>query len=247
MTVVILFVLGAIIGSFLNVWALRLNSGLTLGGRSSCPSCGHRLSAWELVPVVSYLVLLGRCRVCRSQIPLQYPAVEILTGLVFATVPYLLLPVFCLYIVITIYDWRHKIIPDSLVYPAVALSLGINLFNLSHSFNLLNLLAGPLLFFFFAILWVLSRGRAIGFGDAKLSLSIGLLLGAAGGFSAVILSFWIGAGAGLLLMLMSRLNPLSTLGKKITIKSEIPFAPFMVLGAWLASVFPLDLLHVALF
>ena len=78
----------------------------------------------------------------------------------------------------------------------------------------------------------------MGFGDAKLGLSIGLLLGGGAGFSAVILAFWIGAVLGLLSLIGNR---------NITMKSEIPFAPFLVLGSWLSLVFGLDLLHVSLF
>lgn len=244
MTVVILFVFGAIVGSFLNVWALRLNSGIGLGGRSGCPSCGHKLSAFELVPVLSYLLLRGRCRSCRTRIPLQYFLAEVITGLVFVSVPAIFLPVFALFIVIVIYDLRHKIIPDQLVYPAILLALLINLLNFP---NLLDLAAGPILFVFFATIWFLSQGRAIGFGDAKLALAIGLLLGGAQGFSAIILSFWIGAVFGLLLIGFSHLYPLFGSRKKITIKTEIPFAPFLILGAWLGVIFQFNLLHVPIF
>lgn len=241
MTIVILFVLGAIVGSFLNVWALRLNSGIGLGGRSGCPSCGHKLRAWELVPVLSYLLLRGRCHSCRTRIPLQYFWAEVVTGLVFVSVPAIYLPVFALFIVIAIYDLRHKIIPDSIVYSAVALSIIIRIYM---GGSLWDFLAGPILFVFLAAIWFFSRGRAIGFGDAKLALAIGLLLGAARGFSAVVLSFWIGAAFGILLIVFSHLSPLFGGHKKITIKTEIPFAPFLILGAWLGAVFQFNLLHV---
>lgn len=245
MTSVILFVCGAIVGSFLNVWALRYNSGLSLGGRSSCARCSVPLRWYELVPIFSFVFLGGRCQHCRIRISRQYPLVEVATGILFVTVPLIFLPVFCLYVVITVYDLRHKIIPDPLVYAAIFLSLLVNLFNVSNLFNiftllnLLNLLAGPILFAFFGIVWLASRGRAMGFGDAKLALSIGLLLGAAAGFSAVILAFWVGAAWGMCAMIFS--------AKKFTIKSELPFAPFLIFGAWLASVWTLDILHVSTF
>lgn len=236
MTTVILFVFGTIVGSFLNVLGLRLNSGLTLGGRSFCPSCGKKLYWYELVPVLSYFFLKGRCSECGVKISWQYPLIELWTGLIFITVPVVFIPVFCLYIAITIYDSRHKIIPDSLVYSAIALSVAIRLLSAG---SVLDWFAGTILFAFFSALWLLTRGRAIGFGDGKLALSIGLLLGAANGFSAVILAFWIGAALGLGGMIFSR--------KRITMKSEIPFAPFLVVGSWLAVYYQLDLLHVSLF
>ncbi len=253
MTVVILFVFGAIVGSFLNVLGLRLHSGLSLGGRSSCPNCRHQLSWYELIPILSFLLLRGRCSTCRSKISPQYFLAELLTGFLFVSLywvygltPYFLLltSVFFLYFSIVIYDIRHQIIPDSLVYLSILLSL-TTYYLLPTTF--LDILAGPILFAFFASIWLLSRGRAIGFGDAKLALSIGLLLGAAIGFSAVMLSFWIGAVYGLGLMGTTHLYPLLSGGKKITMKSELPFAPFLVLGAWISIIFNLDLLHVSLF
>lgn len=245
MDMLILFLFGAVIGSFLNVVGLRWNSGLSLGGRSSCATCSQTLRWWELVPIVSFLTLRGRCWRCRSKISRQYPIVELWTGLIFVTVPIILLPVFCIYVVITIYDLRHKIIPDNLVYASIVLSLLVPL--LFQRYSTIDWLAGPILFAFFGSIWLLSRGRAMGFGDAKLGLSIGLLLGAAWGFSAIILAFWIGAAFGIIYMLLSHVRPLLSGVKKITIKSEIPFAPFMVVGAWLSVVYNLDLLHVSMF
>ncbi len=242
----ILFVFGVIFGSFLNVVGTRFNSGVSLMGRSFCPKCGHELRWFELVPIFSYLFQRGRCRICRVKISPQYPIIEIFTGLIFLSIfnlqfsiynKIILLLVFSIYIVIAVYDLRHKIIPDLLVYLSIVFGLIVPLFIVHYS--LLDWLAGPILFLFFGMLWLVTQGRAIGFGDAKLALSIGLLLGGAWGFSAVIMAFWIGAAVGIFAMIFSR--------KKITMKSEIPFAPFLILGAWLALVFNLDLLHVSLF
>lgn len=253
MTVVILFILGAIIGSFLNVVGLRWNSGLTLGGRSFCYRCGHELRWYELIPILSFILQMGRCRSCRAKLSWQYPSMEIFTGLIFATIfnfqfsilqNLLLAIVFCIFVVITIYDIRHKIIPDTLVYTTIILSFLVRLLSTSTG---ADWLAGPVLFAFFALLWVITRGRAIGFGDSKLALAIGLLLGAANGYSAGVLAFWIGAVWGVALVLKSKLFPLLRGGKPITIKSEIPFAPFLILGAWLSLIFNLDILHVSFF
>ena len=255
MTSVILLVLGAIVGSFLNVVGLRFNSGVTLAGRSKCQSCSKTLSWWELLPIISFFILRRRCSGCRTKISWQYPIVEILTGLVFLSIfnlefsifnKFILILVFCIYIAIVIYDLRHKIIPDSLVYSAIGLSLVYALLNLQ-TYQLIDFLAGPILFLFFAAIWFLSRGRALGFGDAKLVLSVGVLLGAASGFSAIVLAFWLGAAFGLSLLTIDSLKPLLRGDKQITMKSEIPFAPFIILGAWLSLIFNLDLLHVSLF
>ena len=254
MTTVILLVFGAIIGSFLNVVGLRWNSGLALSGRSQCSHCGKKLSWFELIPILSFLLLLGRCRSCHTKISWQYPIVELWTGLIFLSIynlqftilqKLILILVFCIYIVIMIYDFRHKIIPDTLVYSAIFLSLLVPLFIVHYS--LIDWLAGPALFAFFGLVWLLSKGRAMGFGDAKLALSVGLLLGAAGGLSAIVVAFWLGAFYGLLLVVFNSTYPLSGGAKKITMKSEVPFAPFIVLGAWIAVMLNLDLFHVSSF
>ncbi|MFZ2484364.1 MAG: prepilin peptidase [Minisyncoccia bacterium] len=245
MTAVILLVLGTVVGSFLNVVGLRFDTGRGFGGRSSCPACGETLRWWELVPIISFLVLKAKCQRCQAKISWQYPVVEILTGLVFVTVPPIFLPVFCIYVVITIYDFKHKIIPDPLVYSAIVLSLIYALYNLS-TYQLLDLLAGPILFAFFGSIWLFSGGRAMGFGDAKLGLSVGLLLGAAQGFSAIVLSFWLGALGSLGYIFLAKFGFLKN-DKGLTMKSEVPFAPFIILGAWISLVFSLNILNVPSF
>ncbi len=248
---ILLFILGLIVGSFLNVVGLRFRSGLTLGGRSFCPSCHKELRWWELIPVVSFLFLRGKCARCQSKISWQYPLVELFTGLTFFEIyklhlslihSLLLVIIFCIYIVILIYDLRHKIIPDSLNYAAIALAF---LTRFIIGGGLWDWLAGPILFAFFGLIWFLSRGRAMGFGDAKLVLSIGLVLGAAQGLSGMVLAFWIGSVVALALLALQRAQlALSKGQKRLTMKSEIPFAPFLVLGAWLSLVFQLNIFHV---
>jgi prepilin signal peptidase PulO-like enzyme (type II secretory pathway) len=257
--ILFLFLLGLIVGSFLNVVALRWNSGLTLGGRSFCTSCHKPLRFWELVPVFSFLFLRGRCSRCKARISWQYPLIEFSTGVIFASLFVVTQPndlisflyyvlslmIFSIYVVIVIYDLRHKIIPDEFAYTAAVLALVAAYLSGTHT--LIDWLAGPLIFTFFGSIWLLSRGRAVGLGDAKLGLSIGLLLGAAQGFSAVVLAFWIGTVSILSYMFLGRVTLLLNDAKRLTMKSEIPFGPFLVLGALIAFVFNLDLLYVSLF
>jgi leader peptidase (prepilin peptidase) / N-methyltransferase len=241
MTEVILFVFGLFIGSFLNVVGSRWQSGIGIGGRSFCPVCRAQLHWYELLPLVSYLIQGGRCRNCKTKISTQYPLVEIWTGLLFATLPLLFIPVFCVYVVITVYDFKHKIIPDLLVYTSILMAV---VYRIGVDSSTLDWLAGPIIFLFFGSIWLLSKGRAMGFGDAKLGLSLGLLLGAVWGFSAVVMSFWIGAILTLLYMGLSHRSALLRGGKRLTMKSEIPFAPFMILGAWASTILDLNLLNV---
>ncbi|MDQ3089857.1 MAG: prepilin peptidase, partial [bacterium] len=184
------FLFGIVIGSFLNVVGLRWNSGIDLSGRSFCNVCRKKLHWWELLPVISFFFLKARCSKCRSKISWQYPLIELWTGLIFVTTFIVFSPaslfflgswllvasIFNIYVVIVIYDLRHKIIPDRLVYSSILLGLVLQV--ILQENTLLDWLAGPILFSFFGLIWLVSKGRAMGFGDAKLGLSIGILLGA---------------------------------------------------------------------
>lgn len=245
MTAVILFVFGAIVGSFLNVVGLRWDLK-SFGGRSSCPHCHKILWWWELIPIASFFALKAQCHGCGGKISWQYPLIELWTGLIFATVPYILIPVFCIYVVITIYDFRYKIIPDELVYASIVLAFLTSYFLLPTPYSLLDWLTGPILFTFFGLIWLFSGGRAMGFGDAKLGLSVGLLLGASLGFSAIVLAFWIGALGSLVYIFLSKVGYIKNT-KGLIMKSEVPFAPAIVAGTWISLVFHINIFHVAIF
>ncbi len=130
--VLLLFLLGLCVGSFLNVIIDRLPEGQrVVWGRSRCPDCGHQLAGRDLIPLLSFVLLRGRCRYCRKPISIQYPIVELVTGIMFAvgavstipdplfTIYYLLITIFL--IPIFIIDLKHGIIPNKIVFPAVAL------------------------------------------------------------------------------------------------------------------------------
>ncbi|MFA6536168.1 MAG: prepilin peptidase [Candidatus Paceibacterota bacterium] len=259
------FLLGLIIGSFLNVLILRYRTGRTVLGRSACFSCGTTLIWQDLVPVFSFLAIGGKCRSCGSKISIQYPLVEFLTGLIFLAVFwqvglrfgleslfYLIyyLIIWSLLIVILVYDLRHKIIPDGFVYTFAILALvnflAITPFEqLSQSSGLWELLAGPILFLPFFLVWSLSRGRLMGLGDGKLALGIGWMLGLAKGGTAIILGFWVGAVVSIILLILSKLG-LSLGGKPLTIKSEVPFAPFLILGILIVFLTGFNLFAIGL-
>ncbi len=174
---ILVFLFGTIVGSFLNVVILRYNTGKGTGGRSGCFSCGATLKWYELVPILSWLALRGRCSSCGSKISAQYPLVEAGTGLLFflsyqkiASLPFqeaslsllFFAAVWSLLTVIFVYDLRHKIIPDGPVYFFAALSLGMLIFREGNALlslpGLLDLLAGPLFFLPFFLLWYFQEG-----------------------------------------------------------------------------------------
>lgn len=221
-------------------------------------SCKNQLSWFELVPVFSYIGLLGRCRNCKTKISIQYPLVEITIGLIFAilfvkfqdlfftsvygfTATYAFYTLFfSLLVVVATYDLKHKIIPDIISAVLAIISfVGIFFFSSSvsvapyfHIPSLYAFLSGPIIAMPFALLWLVSRGRWMGFGDAKLAISLGWILGLGSAVSGVILSFWMGAIIGIVLLIFS---------KKYKIKSEIPFAPYLALGTFIAFILDLHL------
>lgn len=262
-----IFIFGTIIGSFLNVVILRYNTGESVvSGKSVCFSCAKNLSWYEMFPILSWVALQGKCGNCKSKISWQYPLVEFFTGILFLAV-YLKLSqlgssapklsflmthlyyfvVFSILIVITVYDLRHKIIPDLLSFSFAFISLIwlITALPTSHvgkaNWDLWDLFAGPILALPFFLMWLLSGGRWMGLGDAKLALGIGWFLGLVSGVSAVILGFWIGAIISVSLLLLQRLN---LIGKNLTIKSEIPFAPFLILGLLIVFFFGFDVMSL---
>ena len=264
LSAIFVFLLGIVIGSFLNVVIYRYNTGMGVNGRSKCLSCGKQLSWYELFPVLSFLVQGGKCRKCKTKLSWQYPTIELLTALVFLgtflhlskamalysiTLQLLLLLVvtlaaWSLLIVILAYDIKHKIIPDGLVYSFAALGL-ISIF-LSvplHPYRFFYgaLLAGPILFLPFFLLWLVSAGKWIGLGDGKLALGIGWMLGLGLGISAVVLAFWIGAIASLFIMLVLKLRYKD---KMLTMKSEIPFAPYLILGFAIVYFMSVDVMSI---
>lgn len=262
---IFVFIFGVIIGSFLNVVILRFKTGRTVGGRSFCFSCGKILRSLELIPLFSFIFQKGRCKSCKSPISWQYPLVELVTGFVFVIVFYKTLAgvpfvsplailfywfIFSLLIVISVYDIRHKIVPDKLALIfSVASILWLlathNTFYFKTAEGLLHLCAGPIFFVPFYLLWRWSDGEWMGLGDGKLAVGIGFLLGLAKGASAIILGFWIAAFVSLVLIGIQRLVRLHI--PYLKMKSEMPFAPFLVLGTLIAYYFSPDLLSLNVF
>ncbi|HYF13003.1 MAG TPA: prepilin peptidase [Candidatus Paceibacterota bacterium] len=241
------FLLGAILGSFINALTFRFNTGRSaVVGRSRCMHCRHELGFFDLVPILSYVLLQGRCRYCGAKISIQYPLVEsaaaLLALLVYTVHPYPPAFVFWLMVVlvllfIVVYDIRHTIIPWSASMLLIALAL-FNLFVhvesapiIIASPDLYNFIAGPVLAFPLILLSFISGGRWMGWGDGVLELSLGWLLGITAGFTALMLAFWIGAFVGIVLLILKR---------GFTIKSELPFAPFLIFGALIAHFFHVD-------
>jgi len=258
------FVFGAIIGSFLNVLVLRRGTSLSVvTGSSMCFSCGKKLHWYELIPILSFAIQGGKCRGCHAKISWQYPLIETLCGLLFVLTLWqvdfygsdLLLTISLLFVglllAVAVYDFKHKIIPNSWVLTLTLLALAkvliiivlttstISSFGSLWSVivnNVWLLLSGPLLALPLFLLWLVSGGRWIGLGDAKLELALGWFLGLVFGVSQLFLAFWLGAIVAIFILILG----LKMFHKRFTVKSEIPFAPFLIIAFYLVYFWSFD-------
>lgn len=255
---VVLIVLGLCIGSFINAFVWRLHLKLEnskdskklsiVKGRSVCPNCRHKLSVLELIPLLSWFVLGGRCRYCNKPISPQYPIVEAITALLFVlsyqywfyglftyldTAAFVIwLLIVTILIALSVYDLRWYILPNVLVYPLLVLSvtelivIGIFIHHLGGHIAagfLGALAAGGVAY----ILYAVSDGKWIGGGDVKILAAIGLILANLGELILVILlSSLVGSAISLILIA----------SKKLSRKSVIPFGPFLMASTFISAI-----------
>jgi leader peptidase (prepilin peptidase)/N-methyltransferase len=232
--VVLAGVLGLAVGSFLNVvaWRLPRRESLVSPG-SRCPSCGTPIAPADNVPVVSWLVLRGRCRACGARISLRYPLVELVTAGLYAAVVAaewgdaarvaLGIALVTVLVPVTLIDLEHRIIPNRLTGPFALLALGLGAV-LDPSFVVEQLIAGAAAGGFF-LLAVLAYPRGMGMGDVKLAGVLGLYLGRSAGAALLV---------GLLAGLMAGAVVIARKGTAAGRKTAIPFGPFLALGGVVA-------------
>lgn len=246
---IIIFILGISVGSFLNCFIYRIEKEESMKGRSYCPKCKHQLSYKDLFPILSFLFLKGRCRYCKEKISFQYIFIELITGFVFLGIfNYLfseysniftfdfiynflfLITISFFLILIFVYDLKHYLIPDFATYTIIIISF-INLLIKGDVTN--GIFSATISFVFFLSIYLITKGKGMGFGDVKLSIFIGLFLGYPNFLVALFTSFLIGAIIGIGLIL----------GKKKSIKSEVPFGPFLIVGTIIALFLGNDIIH----
>lgn len=270
---VIFGIFGLIVGSFLNVLIIRWDSK-PITGRSACMSCGRTIPWYDLIPIFSWIALRGHCRLCGARISLQYILVEASLGLIFLTIGFaplplytrlLALPIIAILFAIAVYDLKHTLIPDAWVYFFAAFSLATSLIlvTLGETENSVFqiLLAGPIVALPLFAFWFFSDGAWMGFGDVKLALGMGWLLGIGDGLFALFLAFVLGAFVSVPLLFFSssawkrisaqitHRNVSQKLPLTYTMKSEIPFGPFLIsatLIVWIANMYGLALINLVL-
>jgi len=226
-----IFILGLIVGSFLNVVIFRLKQNEQfVKGRSKCLFCKKELKFLDLIPLLSFIFLKAKCRYCARKLSWQYPLVELATALVFLTgffyyqlfsFNYLSYLVFsCFLIIIFVYDLKYYLILDKVSLTALLFAF---LANFLLGVNPLNLFLGALILGgFFLAQFVFSKGRWIGGGDIRLGLVMGAMLGWPGVLTALMVAYLAGAAAGLLLIVF----------KKKVWGSQLPFGVFLAPATW---------------
>lgn len=235
-------VLGLLIGSFLNVVIWRVPRGESIvSPPSACPQCGHEIRWYDNIPVLSWLLLRGRCRDCGAAISARYPLVELGTGLLFALMAVAIgwsweLPAFlylaAISVALGLIDIDVKRLPNVIVLPSYFVAGGLLLLpaRLNPAWgDYLNAWLGAGVLFGFYFLLALIYPSGMGFGDVKLAGVLGLYLGWLGWGPLIIggfLGFLIGGLFGMALMLLGRAKS----------RTPIPFGPFMLAGALLAVV-----------
>lgn len=241
---IFIFLIGAFIGSFLNVVIYRTESDESIiKGRSHCPYCGHVLRWYDLIPLLSFVFLKGKCRYCHHKISWQYPLVELLTGLIFLYVflnffafniksivsTVFLFIISSFLIIISVSDIKYYAVSDKILYPAILTGFSYFLYNVffifkSKSFFLYSLLSILLISLFFFFLYFFSKEKAMGFGDVEISLFLGFALGFPNILACFFLSFVIGGLVGIILIMI----------RKKSLTSKLPFAPFLTTAAFIA-------------
>ena len=230
--IVVAGLVGAVVGSFLNVVVHRVPLGESIVSPGSrCPSCGEPVKAYDNVPVVSWILLRGRCRGCGARISARYPLVELLTAAVFVAVVavrgfdddlLLELPFVAALIALAAIDLDHRLLPNRIVYPLAAWGVIATL--LVDAGDLVEHLAAGAGAFLFLLLAVLAYPRGMGMGDVKLAGAMGLFLGLSV-IPAMLTAFLCGSVVGLAMIAREGVAAR---------KKAVPFGVFLALGGIVA-------------
>lgn len=233
-------VIGLIIGSFLSMLIPRLHygEGGIFFGRSHCGTCRTVLKVTDLIPLLSFVALRGRCRYCKERFSFWYPAIELTSAAVFAALTFyasgwgewaLLAGLFTVLLFIAFYDLRFKEIHDGVMIPGIVFAFIVSCFigDPIHS-----LIGGGVGFAFFGLQWLASRGKWIGSGDMRIGAFMGLMLGWHLTLLAIIISYIFGSAISLFLMSIGKADR----------KTALPLGPFLVVGTMVAFFYGEQLL-----
>lgn len=245
--IIIVFIFGLVLGSFANVCIYRMPRNLSIiRPNSHCTNCNNFIKWYDNIPIVSYILLKGKCRYCKTKISLRYPTIEFICGLLFLSMyflfgfSYMLIPfcllVFCL-LVITVIDFDFQIIPDEISFFLIIFGLLASSFNIMLGSTVLQriinsflgLLAGGGSLLLVAIIgkWIFGKD-AMGGGDIKIMAGVGTFIG----WDKVLFSIFVACLFG------SIVGVFMIVFKKIGRKQEIPFGPYLAISSFLVLFLP---------
>lgn len=244
------FFYGASLASFTQVLVTRLHVAPVFTGRSKCLSCGEKIHWFDLIPVLSYLVLRGKCRVCKSNFGVSSLLTEALFGVVFVCIYFKVLAgrgitiesfawllyysiLVILFGAITLYDLKHKVIPNIFFLLLLVLSLFTMIMKFVQTGDLYLLLAPLVVALPFALAYVVTKGTALGFGDILMYLAVGAFFGIEQGLAVLFISVWIG---GIVAVILHFLNK-----KTYSMKTALPFVPFITLAFFIVLFTEIDI------
>jgi len=237
-TGIFFFILGAVMGSFFNVIIYRLPKGISIvTPPSHCPGCGERIQWKDNIPILSYIILNGKCRNCDFQIPIKYLVVETISAFFFlfsylrfdiSLELFAFLIFVSLLIPISFIDLNTTLIPDSLSISGIILGLSLSVFRGLALISIIGAAAGALLIFIIIILGKrIYKQDVMGYGDIKLAAMIGAFVGWAGILLTVMIGSFLGAIYGLIQIKRG----------KLTMKSQIPFGPYLAIGGIISFLY----------
>jgi prepilin signal peptidase PulO-like enzyme (type II secretory pathway) len=226
----LIFLFGLVFGSFVNVLVWRLPRKMSILGRSICPKCKKKIFWFDNLPLVSYLLLKGKCRNCREKISWRYPLVELASGMGFLALfifphpfpSFFLLIIFTIFLAIFVIDLISMIVPDALVFTGILATFVFFIF-FDHPDFFVHLFSGFAAAGFLLVIHLLTRGKGMGLGDVKLALLSGFILGYPLSLVWLFLAFLTGAFVGSILILL----------RKAKFGKPIPFGPFLVFSFFL--------------
>jgi len=243
-----IFLIGLSFGSFVNALVYRLNSNLSMWDRSHCPKCSHKLSTLDLIPVFSFLFLKCRCRYCKKKISWQYPLVELVVGILFSLIylkfiinydfinsdllqvvdSSLLFLYTIILVTIFVYDLKYYIILNKVLFSGIILGLIVLIFESIYIWSLELIITHVfsifIVFGFFLVLYLLSKGKWIGAGDVKFGILLGVILSWQQSLVMLFFTYVIGAIVGVILLI----------SKKKKLKEKVPMGTFLVIGTFIS-------------
>jgi leader peptidase (prepilin peptidase) / N-methyltransferase len=248
------FIFGSAIGSFVQVVASRFNVAPIIKAYSKCLSCGEALAPLDLVPVLSYLFLFGKCRYCKSKFGILTLLVELLYGIVFVLLYHFILAVqvsliastiwlvyytllFTALGIIALYDYAHTYIPAPFLFFYCFLTLLMLMFRFVYSGSSVDFLSPVIVALPFFLIWIITKGRGLGFGDVLLFLGVGAFFGISQGLSVLIISIWLGAIVGVGVYFKRKIDKIKS--------TAIPFVPFIVIAFLFVLFTDIDIFSIA--